>query len=160
MTHARDLRQGWAITAVVVTLFLSGGCGDGNSISGSIDEAYPMLFDEVLLRKQAQALRIEYLRDIVGGIDKVLAIVVEDVTRAGVKKGVELVDQDFFTHVVIYRVASTGGDFPPVEEGSLRFKKFEFKAGGRVKAAMDVVFDNGRTLNADFDGLLQEVSVE
>ncbi len=145
---------------IVGTVCCAVACGDPNNISGSIDEAYPMVFDQVKIRKQDNSLRIEYIRDVSGTSSKVLAIVVDDVERAELKRDAELSGDSFREYVTLYRVASTGGRLPPVEDGSLGTKRFKFQAGGRVKGRMEALFENGRTLEANFDGAVEEVSTE
>ncbi len=133
-------------------------CGGGNSLEGSIEESFALDFDRVRIRKQDQALLVEYLHDVAKGTEKVCQVVVDT-------SGLELGDDTtiegsvFHNRVEVNRVAS-GGDFPEVEDGELHFDTYQFEDGGEMQGDFDVVFVGGRTLHGEFEGEVEEVNLD
>jgi hypothetical protein len=147
--------------ALAVALTLAACGGIGNSLSGSIGESYSLSFDYAQIRKQDQVLIIEYLRNQAGGVIKVCKIVV-DTDGLGLDPGAILKCQGhdctlFLARVQVSRVASTGGDFPPLQSGQIQFQDFNFVDKGKVSGELDVLFTNGRTLHANFENHVELV---
>ena len=136
-------------------------CGEAaNDLWGSIDESFPLNFDRVDILKQNLALRIEYIKKIHGGEDKVCKVVV-NTNNLNIKDNSELKGDAFADEIVtVERVAATGGDYPPITGGNLRFDVYEFKTGGKIDGDFTVNFQNGRNLFGNFDGKVKEISVE
>lgn len=137
---------------VVSTAFLASCGGPPNSLEGSIEESFSLEFDRVEIRKQGLSLLIEYLRDAKAttSADKVCKIVL-DTENLPLKDNSVVKGDTFLERVTISRVATTGGDFPDLRGGEIKFEKFEFKHGGHIDGEFSVVFVNGRTLHGTFD---------
>ncbi len=153
-------------TAGFVFLAVLAGCGGGNELSGSIGESFELDFDLVRVRKQNETLIIEYIKLVSGGENKALKLVVEgndlltvDGSLIDMTSGLAIDDELFAKAVSIDRVASTGADFPDIEDGRMYFSALEFQAAGRVEGDFDIVFDNGRTLAGSFMGELTVVDM-
>ena len=150
-----------SISVLILTAFMAAGCGQApNDLWGSIDESFPLAFDQVEIRKQNLALIIEYIKELHGGIDKVTKIVV-NTGDADIPKLKELEDEYFANDTVtVERVAATGGDFPPVVSGEIKFDKYNFEEDGKIDGSFTVQFDNGRNLLGNFDGRVKLTSTE
>jgi|AACY02.7.fsa_nt_gi hypothetical protein len=121
-------------------------CGDpDNLLRGSIDELFDLEFDRVEVRIQENDLLIEYLKDLTGGTQKSAKVVV-DTEELDIGPNTVISEELFLERVQISRVATTGGDFPPLVSGKIRFDAFSLEAGGTNRGEWDGVFDNGRTL--------------
>jgi hypothetical protein len=146
------------VVALAATLM---SCGQApNDLWGSIDESFPLLFDRVNILKQNLALRIEYIQDLHGGQNKVCKIVV-DTSKRTIKDGTKLHDKAFREEVItVERVAATGGDFPPVVGGSIKFHTYRFKEKGRIDGEFTTLFSNGRNLLGNFDSRVQIVPTD
>jgi len=134
------------------------GCGGGsNELSGSIGESFNLGFDRVSVRKQAEALIVEYQKDVSGVVHKVCKLVV-DTHALALGSGTRLSGDVFASHVQLSRITASGGDFPAVKSGQIQFDAYDFKAKGQVDGGFSVVFDNGRTLQGNFSGQIEEVA--
>ena len=152
LSLALTLLLGWSVTTTL-------GCGGpDNSLEGSISESFSLGFDRVVIFKQGETLRIEYLKDKAGTTQKVCKVIVltEDL---GLKDGSRIKGDAFMQLVTIDRLAP-GGAFPDVKSGQIEFDDYSFKAGGKMKGKFEAVFVNGRTLSGHFDAKVEEVSLE
>jgi hypothetical protein len=144
--------------AAMLAVAALAACGGGNELSGSIEESFSLEFDRVRIRKQDQALLIEYLREVSGGTEKVCQVVV-DTDGLSLASDSTIKGGTFLSRVQVNRVAS-GGTFPPVDEGQIDFDTYEFEDGGEMQGEFDVVFDGGRTLHGGFEGDVKEVELD
>ncbi|MFC1611839.1 hypothetical protein ACFL6C_12825 [Myxococcota bacterium] len=151
----------WLRTSVALALLGIGACGQApNDLWGSIEESFPLAFDRVDLLKQNLALRIEYIKELHGGEDKICKVVV-NTGDAKIKDDTELKDKSFEEETVtVERVAATGGNFPAIDGGTITFDTFRFKDGGKIDGDFTVLFDNGRNLFGNFEGMVEEISTE
>lgn len=159
-------RLSWLLSAGVAILILA-ACGPGNTVEGSIGEVFDLDFDYSRIRKQDQVLVVEYIKNIAGGENKVLKIVLEGhrlVAQPGgltpLTDNLVVEDEMFQQAVTLSRVTPTGSDFPPVAEGVLAFAKLNFVGGGEVSGQLAVAFENGRTLSATFSGKIEEIDLQ
>lgn len=136
-------------------------CGEAaNDLWGSIDESFALDFDKVEILKQELDMRIEYLKELPGGQEKICKLVIKT-ANLKITDNSDLKDDAFEKDIVtISRVAPTGGDFPNVQGGTVHFAKYSFVPEGRVDGDFTVLFENGRTLSGNFDSKVKEVSVE
>jgi len=135
-------------------------CGAKNSLEGSIDESYSLEFDRVQIRRQNRDLLIEYLKDITGGTQKILKIVVET-EDLQIDNGVSVSDDDFREFVFFDRVlSSTRDQFPPVANGEIKFNQWQFVQDGRIDGHFSVIFDTGRNMRGNFDALIDVVDTD
>jgi hypothetical protein len=134
------------------------GCGEAdNDLWGSIDESFPLSFDRVDIIKQDPSLRVEYIKEIHGGEAKHCKLVV-NTQNLEIEDNTELGDEEFADGIAtIERVAPTGGDFPPVEGGTVHFIDWNFEAKGHMDGEFTVLFENGRNLFGNFDGKVTEI---
>ncbi|MBI3179280.1 MAG: hypothetical protein HYZ27_06435 [Deltaproteobacteria bacterium] len=136
------------------------GCGHApNDLWGSLGESFPLEFDRVDILKQDAALRIEYIKDVPGGEEWVCKVVV-DTTNLTIGNNSEIQDELFLERVTVERVATTGGDFPELAGGSIKFEEYDFEIGGRIDGEVTALFENGRNLFGNFDGHVKEVSTQ
>jgi hypothetical protein len=144
-----------ALAALIV------GCGQAsNDLWGSIDESFPLEFDYVRVLMQDLALRVEYIKDLPGGSDKICKVIV-NTGEAEIQDDTELQDEYFLSYTVtVQRSAATGGDFPDYESGVIKFDKYRFRDNGKIDGSFAVEFVNGRNLLGNFDGRIQVVSTE
>jgi hypothetical protein len=151
-----------SISVVVIALGVA-SCGQApNDLWGSIDESFPLEFDYVVIRKQDLSLIVEYIQELHGGIDKVCKIVVNtgDVDIR-LKDGTSLEDEYFADYTVtVERVAATGGDFPDVTSGEIKFDDWNFEENGKMDGSFTAQFENGRNLLGNFDGRVIITSTE
>lgn len=145
---------------------ISAACDPGNKLEGSINEVYDLDFDFIRVRKQSETLLIEYIKEITGGENKALKIVLEghallDENQVPIPLvgGLTVEGEDFHRTVTISRVTPTGSDFPPVENGILRFGRLIFEDGGEVHGSFDIAFENGRTMSGTFVGRIEEIDL-
>lgn len=135
-------------------------CGQApNDLWGSIDESFPLEFDRVEILQQNLALRIEYLKEVHGGTNKICKLTV-DTDNIDISKGTEMRNEVFARHVTLERVASTQSSWPPIDGGKLKFERYHFKEDGRMDGEFTVVFDNGRNLNGTFDSRVKIISTQ
>ncbi|OGQ78930.1 MAG: hypothetical protein A2289_04075 [Deltaproteobacteria bacterium RIFOXYA12_FULL_58_15] len=153
------------LTLLALPATVAMGCGKAdNDLWGSIDESFPLNFDRVEIFKQNLALRIEYIKEIQGGEDKVCKVVV-NTGNVKIKNGTSLEEKRFADFTVTFeRVAATGGNFPAISGGTIQFDTFEFKEGGTIDGDFSVVFEEvgGRQPNmfGNFDRKVKIVSTE
>ncbi len=141
-------------------LFALASCGGpGNSLEGSIGASFSLDFDRTRIRRQDLALIIEYLKDYSGGTTKVAKVVL-DTENLPMRGGAVVKGDVFVDRVQVSRVATSGGDFPPLKSGSIRFEDWEFSDGGRVSGEFDVLFTNGRTLHGNFENTVEVVPAD
>ena len=132
-------------------------CGNApNDLWGSIDESFPLTFDRVDLLKQNLDLRIEYIRSLQGGEDKVCKVTVQT-DNLEIKDNSDIADDVFMKRVTVERIAAVGGPFPPVTGGHMHFDSFAFQNKGRIEGNFTVVFATGRNLFGNFRGDTQIV---
>jgi hypothetical protein len=135
-------------------------CGQApNDLWGSIDESFPLDFDRVEILKQNLALRIEYLKDVHGGTNKICKLTI-DTDNIDISDGTELRDDVFDRHVTLERVSSTQSSWPPLDGGKLKFQDYNFEEDGHMDGEFTVVFDNGRNLSGTFDGKVKIISTQ
>ncbi len=143
----------WALTALVT---LAAACGGpGNSLSGSVGESFSLDYDRAQIRRVDLQLMIEYIKDPNG--TKVCQVVV-DTERLPLDGGAVVKGTTFTQYVTVNRVASTGGNFPDVKSGEIRFESYDFTQGGTVSGEFDVLFVTGRTLHGNFENRVQVVA--
>jgi hypothetical protein len=143
----------------VLTLGLA-ACGDApNDLWGSIDESFPLDFDRVDILKQNLALRIEYIKALHGGEDKVCKVTFET-ENLSIKANSALTEDVFTARVTVERIAAVGGPLPPTTGGHMHFDAFDFKGGGRVEGDLSVIFETGRNLFGTFRGDVQIVDTK
>jgi hypothetical protein len=142
----------------LTALLTSVACGEAdNDLWGAIDESFPLSFDRVDVIKQGLSLRVEYVKELHGGEVKHCKLVV-NTESLEIEDNTELGDEYFADGtVVVQRVAPTGGDFPPVENGTVHLIDWNFKAKGRIDGEFSVLFTNGRPLFGNFDGKVTEI---
>lgn len=146
-----------SVYALLAMLVACGG--PGNELSGSIGESFSLDFDYARIYKQDLNLRIEYLKKLSGGDGKVAKVVV-DTRDLIIDSGAVIRGETFNEYVTVERVMSTGGDFPPMKSGSIRFEDWNFKNGGKVSGEFDILFENGRTLSGNFENKVQEIATD
>jgi hypothetical protein len=150
------------LSSLLAALALSACGGIGNSLSGSIGESYSLDFDLAQIRKQDQTLIIEYLRRQAAGGDIKVCKIVLDTDGLPLDAGAifNCPNHDcteFLKRLQVSRVASTGGDFPPLKSGQIQFQDYDFTNHGKISGELDVLFENGRTLHANFENHVIEV---
>jgi hypothetical protein len=146
---------------VAAALLLLAACGGPkNSLEGSISESFSLDFDRVVFYKQADTLRIEYLKDVSGTTNKVCKVTVDAVSGLSVGDDTDIKGDVFLNHVTIERVANEGGQFPAVSGGKVHFETLAFEEDGEIDGDFECAFDNGRTLSGNFQGKIQNVSTE
>lgn len=151
MRHAIRL---FALANLVVTV---AACGDPpNHLEGSISSNVSLDFDETrLIRYPDLAVQLEYLKVIETGSD-VVAKIVFDTPEGGVKAGepIDLLEHDG----VVERIVAAGDTFPAMDTGTLTFDEGG-DAPGPASGNFAVTFDNGRTLNGQFQVELEDVDL-
>lgn len=150
----RHVTRLFALAIFVVTF---AGCGDPpNHLEGSISSNVSLDFDETrLIRYPDLAVQLEYLKVIETGSD-VVAKIVFDTPAGGVKNGEPI---DLLAHDgVVERIVAAGDTFPPMDTGTLTFDEGG-SAPGPASGSFAVTFDNGRTLNGQFDVELEDVDL-
>jgi hypothetical protein len=127
-------------------------CGDApNDLWGSIDESFPLDFDRVDILKQNLDLRIEYIKVLHGGENKVCKITLET-DNLSIKAGSDLAGDVFMKRVTVERLTGVGGPFPPVTGGQMHFDEYNFTDKGRIDGDFTVIFKTGRHLFGNFRG--------
>lgn len=134
-------------------------CGDPpNHLEGSISSNVSLDFDRTrLIRYASLSMQLEYLKALEGGGgDDVVAKLVFDTPEGGVKNGepIDLVAEDG----VVERIVAEGDAFPPMDTGQLTFD-LGGNEPGPAQGSFAVTFDNGRTLNGNFDVELEDVDL-
>ena len=143
------------LVALLPALLLTTACGSGDTLDGSIGDTFSLDFDSVDIKKQDEYLLVEYRK----GADRVCKVLV-DTTDLGLKDGSKVSGEDFLDSVQISRVDASGQNFPDVDSGELELDDYEFKKGGKVSGEFSVVFENGRTLDGEFSGDVEEVAID
>ncbi len=148
------MRRSWALGLMLVA------CGDGNELGGSISDSYSLEFDEVEITKQGDDLVVEYLRNVSDPPDKVCKLVVEDTRLLDLSDNSNIKGDVFLRYVTLSRVTGSGGDFPSVKSGEVHIETWEFEDGGEVDGEFSAIFDNGLTIDGEFDGEVKAVSLD
>lgn len=153
------MKQGLAV-AVLCNLLVA--CGPGNNLNGSIGEEYDITFDRVEIIKQGDDLLVEYVKEsaTTSGVDKNCKLIIPKALELGVRDDTRLEGDNFLDSVTIERVSRDRAKFPPVTSGSVDIKKFDFSNNGEVSGEFEAVFESGRTLSGEFNGVVDEVSLD
>jgi len=151
------MRTSWVLALALAPT----ACGDvqdiadgvpPNALWGSISESRSLEFDRVDIVIQSPLLRIEYIDEKQGGVDKVCKLII-DTAQASLQDGSELGSDDFDQWVILERLTVAGDDFPPVSDGRVHFDRYNLSASGRMVGDFWVMFDDGRNLLGRFDGV-------
>ena len=140
-------------TAPILVLGLTlatGACGSDNAMGGSIGESFALDFDEVRIRKQNDALIVEYVRFIGSGENK-NAKIVADLEGLDQSRRIKLRGEDFLDRFGIDRVVASRERFPDVMAGKMSISG-GFDTSKTLGGSWDCVFVNGRTLHGSFRG--------
>lgn len=145
--------------ALPVALFaaLAAGCPEApNSLDGSISESFSLEFDRTEMRRfGGVTLQLDYLRDIEGAsIPDVVCKIVFDTPEGGVVAGeaIDIVANDG----IIERIAVGGEDYPELELANITFDVGGNEPGPAAGSFVST-FENGKTLNGNFDTELEDV---
>lgn len=148
------------LSALAVALVLAGCGGYSNRLEGSISSSFSLDFDSVNVRQQATSLIVEYIKTSGATVTKVAKMVLDTDNLKGLGNNSKIDGQLFKDRVVVQREAPAGGDFPEIQSGELKFGDFNFQQGGTVSGSFNVGFVNGRTLYGEFNGTVEEVSLQ
>ncbi len=144
----------------IIALVGLAACGKpDNDLWGSLDQSFSLEFDRVDIVKQGFDLRIEYLRDIGEGTEKVCKVVLET-ENMKISGDSDIEDEVFMQRVTVEREAADGIAYPEVTGGQLHFDSYSFKAGGTMDGDFTAVFKNGLNLFGNFKKRVREISLE
>jgi hypothetical protein len=149
---------------LVAVLWLLGlpGCG-GNSLGGSISDAFDLNFSDIVIRRSTKAVQITYLRS--EGNEVVMRITVDledvDVTKGG---SVDLAEEYAPGHPRAAVSRAMNGEpvlqLPPVVQGTLTLSD-DPAPGNSITGEFSARFGeggdlgSGRTLNGKFSGVVE-----
>ncbi|MGI5864239.1 MAG: hypothetical protein ACOX6T_19585 [Myxococcales bacterium] len=150
-------RVQWGLAAAVL-VGVALGCADGNSLDGSIGEAFDLSFSTVEIRRSATAFQVTYLQS--EGREVIARITV---ATAGIDlaKPVELCGEYAPGHPRTTVSRAVDGEpllvLPPVKAGRLELDR-QPEAGQVVSGSFSIAFAEGgdigagRTLSGRFEG--------
>lgn len=140
-----------------VGLVVLAGCGGSSSLGGSVAQACPLEFNDLLLRKQANFAIVQY--QLKSGVAEQIVLKLA-VDMDAPPKNNHYTGGDFLQRVSLSRAMVQGSYFPQVLHGELTFDQLKFQHGGAVRGHFAVLFADDTTLNGDFGGKLVEVLIE
>jgi hypothetical protein len=143
--------------AVLAVLVLTTGCGDKNSLSGSIQRIFSLEFDRVAILWQEPSLSIQYLDDVPEGTYKVVNLIL-DTENLTISDNSDVLDETFLDRVTLKRVTQTEAEFPVISGGLLHFDKYSTDHGKTVSGNFHIQFDNGLNLAGTFEAKVKHVS--
>ena len=151
-----------SILAITVSAALLSGCGEPDvDLWGSIDETFSLEFDRHEIKKQGTALLIEYIKEIGNGAEEKPCKLVVETANLLIVPNSDLQRESFLDGIVsLERIAAVGGDYPPVNGGTLHFEDYEFFDGRLISGNFTVLFENGRNLFGNFYDEVEEIEEE
>lgn len=142
--------------AAVATAALS-GCGNPpNHLEGSVESSVSLDFDETrMIRYQSLDIQLEYIKELEGSTTPdIVTKIVFATPDGGVPEGepIDILANDG----IVERVVAAGDNFPPLDQGRITFETGGNEPGPAV-GDFALTFENGRTLNGNFDTELEDV---
>src|SRR5688572_13978955 len=124
----------------VAIVLLGAGCvGEPpNELEGSIDDEYPLAFDEVRAVRQDTVLRLEYQRAEAGVTEVVRKLIVE--TSGRDMQAADLAGSPEEMGMAVTRVSTDRRQFPEWDGGAFTVKRWGFEAGEEVEGEFNVLF--------------------
>jgi hypothetical protein len=148
--------KGAALIACASLVALT-ACGTPpNYLEGSIDSNVSLDFDSTrMIRYTSLAIQLEYIKALEGSeTPDIVAKIVFDTPEGGIPQG-EPIDLKG-ANAVVERIVAAGDNFPALDTGRITFDEGGNDPGPAV-GSFACTFDNGRTLNGDFDVEMEDV---